>query len=89
MIAGSDISPDIYELNVWEIVSSLNQISNFSSNSHIEIYLESLPIIVHFLNHVTELVLSQNCAKQQVKALVGGGIFYCSDLKFRAVHSFK
>ena len=50
-------------------VSSLNQISNFSSNLQMAIYLESLPSMVHFpFNHVKELELSHNCAKWQVKA---------------------
>ena len=57
------------ELNVWAIVSSLNQISNFSSNSQMAIYLESLSSMVHFsFNHVKELELSHICAKRQVKA---------------------
>ena len=57
------------ELNVWAIVSSLNQISNLSSNSQMAIHLESLSSMVHFpFNHVKELEFSYNCAKRQVKA---------------------
>ena len=57
------------DLNVLAIVSFLNQISNFSSNSQMAIYLESLSSMVHFpFNHVKELELSHNCAKRQVKA---------------------
>ena len=57
------------ELNVWAIASSLNQISNFSSNSQMAIYLESLACMVHFpFNHMNELELSYNCAKRHVKA---------------------
>ena len=53
------------ELNFWTIVSSLNQISNFSSNSQ----MASLVCMVHFpFNHVNEFELSYNCAKQHVKA---------------------
>ena len=59
----------MYELNVWAIVSSLNQVSNFSSNSQMAIYLDSLACMVHFpLNHMNELELSYNCAKRHVKA---------------------
>ena len=51
------------------MVSSLNQISNFSLNSQIAIYLESLLSMVHFpFNRVKELEVSHNCAKRQVKA---------------------
>ena len=57
------------ELNVWAIVSSLNQITNFSSNSQMAIYLESLTCMMHFpFNHMNELELSCNCAKRHVKA---------------------
>ena len=49
--------------------ASLNQISNFSSNSEMAIYLESLSSMVNFpFNHVKELELSYNYAKRQVKA---------------------
>ena len=57
------------ELNVWAIVSSLIQISNFSSNSQMVIYLDGLSGVVHFpFNHVKELELGYNCAKWQIKA---------------------
>ena len=57
------------ELNVWAIVSSLNQTSNFSSNSQMAVYLESLSSMIHFpFNHVKELDLSHNCAKRKVEA---------------------
>ena len=60
--------------HLWAIVSSLNQISNFSSNSQMAIYLESLSSMEHFpCNHVKELELGHNCAKRQVKAW--GGFF--------------
>ena len=53
---------------MWAIVSSLNQISNVSSNSQIAIYLESLSNMVDFpFSHVKELELSHNGAKRQVK----------------------
>ena len=40
-----------------------------SSNSQLAIYVESLSSMVQFpFNHVKELELSNNCAKQQVKA---------------------
>ena len=60
----------MFELNVWAIVSSLNQISNFSSNSQIATYLdESLACMVHFpFNHMNELELSYNYAKRHVKS---------------------
>ena len=67
--------------------SSLNQISNFSSNSKMAIYLESLSSLVHFpFNHVKELELSHNCAKRKSKL---GADFFDSDLKFTAAHSLK
>ena len=57
------------ELNVWAIVSSLKQLSNFLSNSKMAIYLESLWSMVHFhFNRVKELELSHDSAKRQVKA---------------------
>ena len=76
------------ELNVWAIVSSLNQISNFSSKSKMAIYLESLSSMVHFpFNHVKELeslVITVPNGKSKFAA-----DFFCSDLKFTAVHSLK
>ena len=51
------------------MIHPLNQISNFSSNSKMAIYLESLSDMVHFrFNHVKELDVSHNCAKRQGKA---------------------
>ena len=74
----------MYELNVWAIVSSLNQISNFSSNSQMAIYLESLSSMVHFpFNHVKVLELSHDCAKRKIEAW---DRFF---LKFTAIHSLK
>ena len=43
--------------------------SSFSSNSQMAIYLESLACMVHFpFNHMNELELSYDFAKQHVKA---------------------
>ena len=70
----SDEQPELnldndFLVNQVKIVSSLNQISNFSSISQMLIYLESLSSMVHFpFNHEKELDLSHNCAKRQVKA---------------------
>ena len=51
------------------VLLGLNQISNFSSNSQMAFYLESLSSMVHFpFNHVKEFELSHNCAERQIKA---------------------
>ena len=55
----------MYELNVWAMVSSINQMSNVSWNSEMAIYLKSLSSMVHFpFDHVKELELSHNCASK-------------------------
>ena len=77
----------MYELNVWAIVSSLDQISNFSSNLQMAIYLGSLSSIVHFaFNHVKELELSHTVPNGNSKL---GADFFYSDSKFTAIHSLK
>ena len=58
----------MYELNVQAIVSSLNQISSFSSNSQMSIYLEKFGLHGAFSYHMNELELSYNCARRHVKA---------------------
>ena len=76
------------ELNVLAIVSSLNQISSFSSNSQMGSYLESLSSMVHFLfNHVKELELSHKLCQTASQSL--GPTFFYSDLEFTAIHSLK
>ena len=86
-MGGGWIFSGIAQLNFWALVSSLNQISNFSSNSQKAIYLESLSSMVHFLfNHVKELGLGHNCANGKSKL---GADFFYSDLKFTAIHSLK
>ena len=52
------------------------------------IYLQNLSSMTHFpFNHVKELELGLNFAKQQVKAW--GQIFFHSDLKCTAIHSLN
>ena len=63
--------------------STLNQTSNFSSNSQMVIYREK------FVEHGTfpfqpGLVITVQIASQSL-----GQIFFYSDLKFTAIHSLK
>ena len=52
------------------------------------IYHESLSSMVHFpVNHVKELELSDNCAKQKVNGW--GRFLLYSDVNFAAVHTLK
>ena len=69
-IRKTDRAPNVF---IW----SINQISNFSPNSQMATYLESLSSMVHFpSNHVKELELSHNCEKRQVRQVKAWGRFF-------------